>query len=400
MLYHYRAADASGKIVEDNVDANALPELLTYLAGKGLRPISVDPVKQARKMFERVGKITISDKVFLTRYLALMLRVGTDLLSAINILIDDFEKPALKNFLIEVRESLMQGQPFYVTFARYPKVFSLTFVSLVKAAEKSGNLQSTFDELSDSLVREADLRSKIRAALIYPLVLLCMSLAIMIFLMTFALPKVAGVFSGSGINPPLFSRVVFTIGLFIGGNIYAVLGTFFGGIALFTFFVTKTETGKRAFNAIVTRLPVVSSIYRDLAVQQMAATMSSLMRAGLPIVQTITVAADTISLLDFKLALQRVASDGLEKGLTIGESFRREPTFPKSVTSLIAISEKAGHLEEVLKTLSTFYEASIDSSIKTAVALLEPMLLLIMGIMVGVIALSIIVPIYQLTTSF
>ena len=400
MLYHFRAADASGRIVEDNVDANALPELLGYLAGKGLRPVSVVSVKAKRDLFGGTGKITISDRVFLTKYLALMLRVGTDLLSAINILIEDFEKPALRNFLLEVRENLMQGKPFYETFARYPKVFSLTFVSLVRAAEKSGNLQSTFEELSDSLVREADLRSKVRAALIYPAVLLSMSLVIMIFLMTFALPKVATVFSGSGIKPPLFSRVVFAVGLFIGGNIFAVLGTFFGAIFLFWLFAFKTQTGKRAWNRVVTKLPVISGIYRDLAVQRMASTMSSLMKAGLPIIETITITADTVTLLDFKFALMRVASEGLEKGLTIGESFRRETVFPKSVTSLIAISERAGHLQEVLQTLSTFYEGNIDANIKTAVSLLEPLLLLFMGVMVGVIALSIIVPIYQLTTSF
>jgi type II secretory pathway component PulF len=401
MLYHYRAADASGRIFEDDIDAGSLQEVLQNLSGKSLSPISVKAMKQVKTGFMGLfGKINISDKVFLTKYLALMLRVGTDLLSAINILIADFEKPALRNFLLEIRENLMEGRPFAEAFARYPNVFSLTFISLVRAAETSGNLQSTFQELSDSLVREADLRSRIRAALIYPLVLLCMSGIIIIFLVTFALPKVVAVFTQSGIQPPLFSRVVFTIGLFLGGNIVviliclAILGV--GGF----FFVYKTETGKRTLDMIATSVPVLKNIYRDLAIQRMAATMSSLMKAGLPIVQTINVAADTVSLREYKSALIRVAKEGLERGLTIGESFRRETVFPKSVTSLIAISERAGHLEEVLGTLADFYEGNIDASIKTAVALLEPALLLFMGVLVGVIALSIIVPIYQLTTSF
>jgi type IV pilus assembly protein PilC len=401
MLYHYRAADSSGKIIEEDIDAGSLPEVLQTLSGKGMSPISVTAMKQVKTGLLGVfGKITISDKVFLTKYLALMLRVGTDLLSAINILIADFDKPALRNFLLEIRENLMEGRPFADAFARYPNVFSLTFISLVRAAETSGNLQSTFQELSDSLVREADLRSRVRAALIYPLVLLGMSGVIIIFLVTFALPKVVNVFSQSGIKPPAFSQVVFTVGLFVGGNIipilvgFAVLGV--GG----TFFVYKTETGKRTLDLIVMSVPVLKGIYRDLAIQRMAATMSSLMKAGLPIVQTINVAADTVSLREYKAALVRVAKEGLEKGLTIGESFRRETVFPKSVTSLIAISEKAGHIEEVLGTLADFYEGNIDANIKTAVSLLEPALLLFMGVLVGTIALSIIVPIYQLTTSF
>ncbi len=401
MLYHYRAADSSGRIFEDDMDAGSLQEVLQNLSGKAMSPISVKAMKQVRPGFLGLfGKINISDKVFLTKYLALMLRVGTDLLSAINILIADFEKPAMRNFLLEIRENLMEGRPFAEAFARYPNVFSLTFISLVRAAEASGNLQSTFQELSDSLVREADLRSRIRAALIYPLVLLCMSGVIMVFLATFALPKVASVFGQSGITPPLFSRVVFTVGLFIGGNIVVILLTlaviFIAGIIFFY----KTETGKRTLDLIVIHVPVLKGIYSDIAIQRMASTMSSLMKAGLPIVQTINVAADTVSLQEYKFALIRVAKEGLEKGLTIGESFRRETVFPKSVTSLIAISERAGHLEEVLGTLADFYEGNIDASVKTAVALLEPALLLFMGVLVGVIALSIIVPIYQMTASF
>jgi len=124
------------------------------------------------------------------------------------------------------------------------------------------------------------------------------------------------------------------------------------------------------------------------------------MKAGLPITETITVAAETVGLRDYKSALLRIANDGLAKGLTIGEAFKRETVFPKSVTNLVAISEKAGHLEEVLDTLAEFYGANIDSEVKAAVSLLEPFMLLVMGVMVGVIALSIIVPLYQLTTQF
>jgi len=401
MLYHYRAADASGKIVEDDYDANALPEVLRYIGTKELRPISVKAMETAgSRWFSSIGKITVSDKVFLVKYLALMLRVGTDLLSAVNILIADFDKPAVRNFLLEVRENLRRGEPFYTTFEKHNKTFSPTFVSLMKAAEVSGNLQKTLEDLSVSLEREADLRGRVRSALVYPLVLLGMSVSILLFLVTFALPKVAGVFQGNGVNPPAFSAFVFTVGLFIGDHVAILLGGTAIFAAAFLLFVLKTDTGRRVWSRIVMNAPVVSGIYRDLSIQQMAATMSSLMKAGLPIVQTITVAADTISLRDYKIALRRVAEEGLSKGFTIGEAFRREEKFPHSVTSLIAISEKAGHLEEVLGTLAEFYAASVDSSIKMAVSLLEPLLLVVMGIVVAVIALAIIVPIYQLTSSF
>jgi type IV pilus assembly protein PilC len=402
MLFHYVAADEAGKMTEGDHEADALGDVLRFLGSKQLRPVSVKPMEQVKLGFFSgiFGGINTSDKVFLTKYLALMLRVGTDLLSAINILILDFDKPAMRNFLLEVREDLSKGQPFYASFARHPKEFSPTVINLVRAAEASGTLEKTFEDLSGSLEKDAELQGKIKSAMIYPIVLLCMATAILTFLVTYALPKVANVFSQSGINPPWFSRVVFAVGLFIGANILIILPGALVLIGVAIWVATKTEPGKRIFTRVMTSIPLLRTVYQEIAVQRMASTMSSLMRAGLPIVQTITIAADTVGLDSYRTALLRIANDGLAKGLTIGEAFRRETVFPKMVVNLVAISEKAGHLEEVLDTLAQFYESNIDGNIKALVSLLEPAMLLIMGVMVAVIALSIIVPIYQLTTSF
>lgn len=400
-MYHYRAVDPSGQDVEADFEAGSLNDVLRYLSSKNLRPLSVRAIKESKLHIPKFwGGINTSDKVFLAKYLALMLRVGTDLLSAVDILIADFDKPAVKNFLLEVRGNLGRGQPFYVTFEKHPEIFSATFVSLVRAAEASGGLQKTFEDLSESLEREAELRSGIRSALVYPIVVIAMAFAILTFLFTFALPKLAAVFSGGGINPPLFSRIVFGVGLFIGDNIGLLYTLFFGAIIAVFGLVKFTETGKRLWNRMLTSLPVIKGIYTDLAVQRMSSTISALIKAGLPIMDTIMVAARTVNNRDFEYALTRVAQDGLAKGFTIGEAFKRETVFPKSVTNLIAISEKAGHLEEVLGTLADFYESNINSNVKALVSLLEPVLLLGMGVMVAVIALSIIVPIYQLTSSF
>lgn len=401
MIFHYVASDKAGKLSEGEMEADDLNRVLQFLASKELRPVNVEEVKMATGGVQPVfGKITLTDKVFLTRYLALMLKVGTDLLSAVNILIADFDKPSMKGFLIEVRNSLTRGQPFYQTFARYPKIFSLVFVNLVKAAEASGSLQQTFEDLSQSMQKEAELRKRVRSAMIYPIILLVVAFAIFLFLSVFALPRIAKVFSDSGINPPIFSRIVFAVGLYIGDNVIVLLTAFFlcvGGIILF---FAKTTVGRRIGVGLTSHLPVVQGIYRDLAIQRFASTFSVLMRAGLPIVQTTKICAEVVGTEQYRVALIRIADEGLSKGLTIGEAFRRETIFPKVLTNLVAISEKAGHLEEVLGTLSDFYASNIDSNIRSLVAFLEPVLLLIMGILVATIALAIIVPIYQLTSNF
>jgi type II secretory pathway component PulF len=401
MLFHYLAADKEGKMQEAEYDAESLTGVLQYLAGKELRPIAVRPVKEKVGGFASLaGGINISDKVFLTKYLSLMLRVGTDLLAAINILIADFDKPAMKNLLLEVRENLTKGRPFYEAFERHPKDFTSVFVNLVKAAEASGNLQQTFEDLSKSLQAEAELRSRIRGALIYPIILLLVSVFVFVFLVTFALPRIALVFQDSGINPPTFSRIVFGVGLFVNDHIlfFALLLAVIVGPG--TYFFWKNPVGKKIADRVVGRLPIIRGIYRDLAVQRFASTFSALMGAGLPILQTTRITADVVGSEEVRVSLLRIADEGLAKGLTIGEAFRREVAFPRVVTNLVAISEKAGHLEEVLKTLSEFYTSKVDTGIRGLVSFLEPMLLLTMGLLVASIAISIIVPIYQLTSQF
>lgn len=401
MLYHYLAADKDERIIEGDFDADNLEQVLRFLSSKDLRPISVKPVKETVSGLRAIfGGIKISDKVFLTKYLSLMLKVGTDLLSAINILIADFDKPAMKSFLLEVRENLTKGQPFYTAFERHPKVFSPVFVNLVKAAEASGNLQQTFEDLSVSLQNEADLRNRVRGALIYPIILLITSVLVFIFLVTFALPKIAKVFLETGLNPPPFSRIVFGIGLFVNNNIWWFVLFFIILLGPGTYFFWRVPVGRRMVTKILSRMPIVRNIYRDLAIQRFSATFSALMKAGLPIMQTTQLTASVVGAEEFLVSLNRIANEGLAKGLTIGEAFRRETVFPRVVTNLVAISERAGHLEEVLGTLADFYASKVDASIKALVSFLEPALLLLMGIMVGTIALSIIIPIYQLTMQF
>ena len=400
MLYHYLASDKNGKVSEGDLDADSLNGVLQHLVGQDLRPISVKPIQEKRRVRFLGSGIKIADKVFLAKYLALMLRVGTDLLAAIDILILDFENPAMKNLLLEVRDNLVRGRPFYEVFGRYPNTFSLVFVNLIKSAEASGNLQQTFEDLSVSLAEEAELRSQIRSALIYPIILIVFAVSIFTFISTFALPKIAAVFEDSNVEPPFFSQLVFGVGLFVNDHVILFLGSLIGITAFLIVFFKYTLAGKRVADRLFSNLPFIRKIYRDLAVQRFASTLSSLMKAGLPIVQAIDITADTVGYQALRISLLRISREGLAKGLTIGEAFRRETAFPRVVTNLVAISEKAGHLEEVLNTLANFYAVNLKSLIKSLVSFLEPVLLVVMGVMVGMIALSVIVPIYQLATTF
>jgi len=402
MRFHYVASEPGGRVVEGDLEAQGPAEVLEWMASQGLRPVSVRAMGGVDKrglkgIFSQ--SISVADKVFLTKYLALMLKVGTDLFKAIDILITDFDKPAVKSLLIEVRDSLSKGQPFYGTFTKYPKYFSPVFINLIKAGEASGNLESVFDDLSKSLEKEQAIRGKIRGALIYPIVLVCLAMAILFLLATFALPRIAEVFLSGGIEPPTFSKIVFTVGLFLGNNVYIIIPLIILAVIGSWYFFQKTVMGKGVMGGIMNKTPIISNILYRLALQRFASTLSSLLRSGMPILDSLEITADSVGHAELKAALIRISREGISKGLTVGEAFRREPIFPRVVVNLIAISEKAGHIENILDTLADFYESEIDSSVKTLISFLEPALLLVIGFVVAVIALSIIMPVYQLTAS-
>lgn len=400
MKFRYIASQADGRIVEGDIEARNVQDVLAYLSKSALKPVSVKPIEERGKASIFGGSITITDQIFLTKYLALMLRIGTGLLEAVNILIADFNKQAIRDVLFEVRAALEQGQPFYTTFAKYPKVFSDVYVNLVRAGEASGNLEKIFADLTEMLTKQKDLRDQLRGALVYPVLLLVGSVLILTFLIMFALPKIANVFMEGGFNPPPFTKAVFAVGLFFNAYGLYIFG-FFGVLAAIALWLNATsQTFHKFLSNMIASLPLVSTVLKKMALQRFASTLASLIKAGMPLTEALEITANAVAFEEARSALVRISREGLAKGLTIGEAFRREPFFPQTVTNLVAISERAGHLDEVLVTLSDFYTKEIDASVKELVSFLEPVLLLFIGGVIGGIALAIIVPIYQLTTQF
>ncbi len=403
MRFYYIASHPNGQIVEGNIEAQNPSAVLDWMLTQGLRPVSIKAVGGVEVKKKRLAlfgeRIAIEDKVFLTKYLALMLRVGTDLFRAIDILIADFDKPVMKSLLVEVRDTLAKGQPFYTTFTKYPKYFSSVYVNLIKAGEASGNLDGVLDRLSKDLEKEWALRNRIKSTLVYPIILVGLSFSVLFLMISFALPKIAETFLGGGLEPPLFSRIVFTIGLFLKDFMWLILPFIILMVFGTWFFLRKTLLGRRLIERLTYRLPVIKGVMMRISLQRFASVFSSLIRSGTPILEALEITADAVGSSELKNSLRRVSREGIAKGLTVGEAFRREAYFPRVVVNLIAVSEKGGHLEEVLETLANFYETEIDSSIKTLVSFLEPLLLLFIGLVVGGIALAIIIPVYQLVSS-
>ncbi len=404
MKFKYVALDKEGKILKGEVEALNQSEALNIINIKGLKLISLE----AKNAFKKINfknffvskKINLEDQIFLSKYLALMLKMGTSLLQAIEILIEDFDKANVRNLLLDIKENLEKGNPFYLSFLKYQKSFSQVYINMVKAGEASGNLEKIFEKLTDDLTKQKNLKDQVKSALIYPIILLIGSIGITIFLVTFALPKIAQVFNQGDFQVPTFSKIIFTVGLFISKYIFIIL-PFFIALIIFLIILYKNSLVFRKFIfTVLAELPVVKDLVKKMALQRFSSTLSSLIRAGFPLIDALNITAEAVGNLELRNALLRIANEGLSKGLTISEAFKKEIFFPKTVVNLISISERAGKIEEILETLADFYTKEIDSSLKTLVSFLEPLMLVVIGVIIGIIALAIIVPIYQLTTRF
>ncbi len=403
MLFHYLAQDQKGHIREGNINQPNIEAVLEYLTAQRLKPLSVKPLilEQDKKEIAIFKKtLSLTDKVFLTKYLALMLKVGTDLFSAIDILIQDFESGLARRFLLEIRTNLEKGEPFWKAFAQHPDYFSPVVANLIKAGESSGNLEATLEQVSVSMERDRNLQTKVKSSLVYPIALMIASFFMILFLVTFAVPKLGEMFLGTGQTIPTFTKVVLSAGMFLNRNIFLVLPIIIGiPVGLFLYF-RKTTKGKELFTNLLEKIPISRDLMEKMALERFASVLSSLIRAGMSIIQAIEITAGAVGHPKYESALNRVAKEHLAKGLSIGDSFKKETIFPAVVSNLLAIGEKAGHTEEILRTLSEFYEVEIEGSLKTLVSMLEPLLLLFLGVVVGGIALSLIVPVYQLVGQF
>lgn len=402
MLFHYLAVDAKGKRREGEIEAPSLVNVLNYLNNQGLKAVRVKPVSQLRKIslsFKAEG-ISLVDKIFLFKYLSLMLKVGTDLFKAIDILIEDFPAGPVRRFLLEVRGHLEKGNPFYLAFSYHPKDFSPVVTNLIKAGEASGNLDLVLDEISRDLERQRDLKSKIRSALTYPTILLVMAFVLTIFLVTFLVPKMATAFLNISAKIPTYSRIVLSVGLFLNKYMAIALPILIlVPLALLLYF-TKTKSGRDFINRLGELIPVTRNLTEKVALERFCSILSNLIKAGMPIINALELTSQAISYPKYREALNRIAKDYLPRGVNLGEAFRREKVFPKVVTNLIFVGEKAGHTEEILATLSQFYTSEIENSLKILTAFLEPLLLVFIGLIVGGLALAVIVPVYQMVGQF
>jgi type IV pilus assembly protein PilC len=402
MLFHYKAVDNKKNLKEGDFEAIDSAAVLGYIASQGLIPITIKQVTKKKGFNLNIGKETISlkDKVFLIKYLSLMLQVGTDLFKAIDILIVDSVEGPVRRFLLEVRGNLEKGKPFYTSFEAHPEYFILVVTNLIKAGESSGQLSQVLAKVSVDLEAESELTSKIKSAMTYPIILLIGAFSLLIMMLMFIMPKMGAVFTSTTAKIPTYTRVVLAISDFLNKYAYICLPLFIIiPVGLFLFF-SKTVKGKHMFSSFLNKIPVARHLQESLALQRFTSVLASLIKSGMPITRAIEITAQATGYEKFTNALMNISKNIGTKGLSIGDAFKQEGVFGGVLSNLIAVGEKAGHTGDILETLSNFYKNEAESSLKLLVSFIEPAMLVFIGGIVGTLALSIIVPMYQLVGQF
>lgn len=402
MLFHYKAVDNKKNLREGDLEAVDSNAVLGYIASQGMIPITIRQITKKKVFNFSIGKenISLKDKVFLIKYLSLMLLVGTDLFKAIDILITDSIEGPVRRFLLEVRSNLEKGKPFYTSFEAHPEYFSPVVTNLIKAGESSGQLTQVLAKVSVDLEAESELTSKIKSSMTYPIILLIGAFSLLVMMLMFIMPKMGTVFTSTTAKIPTYTRVVLTVSNFLNKYAYICLPLFIIIPVALVLFFSKTAKGKHMFSSFLNKIPVARHLQENLALQRFTSVLASLIKSGMPIIRSLEITAQATGYEKFTNALMNISKNVGTKGMSIGDAFKQEGVFGGVLSNLIAVGEKAGHTGDILETLSNFYKNEAESSLKMLVSFIEPAMLVFIGGIVGTLALSIIVPMYQLVGQF
>lgn len=393
--YIYKAIAPNKQVIEGSMNASTPREVEQQLASQNYHVINVRSLdaSSGSKIFR--SKIPLIEKANLCRYLATMIGAGLSLPEAVAVFAQDTSNPNLKAILSHAETQLQQGKPLSATFAMYPKVFDHIIIALVRAGETSGTLNQSLNYLADYLFSEYKLHQKVKGALMYPIIILIAMSAVMSILIFFVLPKMAPIFLNMRVPLPIYTTVMLKSGLFLSENAFVVLP-----IVLITLialgFSLRTPLGKKVGAKLISLIPAMKRLIHYLDIARFCRTLSTLLASGVPITQAITIVASSLSLQSYRMAAEKLAQD-IQKGTTMAQSLREYPDlFPQMTVRMIAAGEKTGSIESMLAESADFYEQEIDDILTNFANIIEPILLLAVGIAVGVMVIAIIGPIYSL----
>jgi type IV pilus assembly protein PilC len=393
-LFKYKANDKKGKVIDDVIQATDKKEAVALLKSEELQVLTI---KNLEGKFDSlfVKGVSVAEKAAFCRFLATMLRAGLPLPEAMDIIRQETQSKKLKKVLYDISFNIRKGATLSSVLGKYKDDFDSVFLTMVKAGEESGTLEKSFAYLAKQLLASYELVQKVKSSLMYPAVIVAAMIANAFIMLGFVLPKMSEVFLSLNVELPPVTRFVLTFGKTVGDNLALTFGVFFAILFLIVILFVIRRTRKMIFSLFV-KLPVVRKVMEQLDSARFARTLATLLKSGVPIMVALDVSSDVLTQPRLK-----AQSEEFSKGVAKGESLsdiltRQKSSFPATMVQTIRAGEKTGSLEVVLDELASFYELEVDYSLKRATALLEPLLMLFIGIAVGAMVVLLITPIYSI----
>jgi type IV pilus assembly protein PilC len=399
--YRYESKDKSGKVQAGVINAANLAAASAQLRARGEYILSLapadDPSLKKKKGFNLDISFGPSQKDIqnFTSQLAVMIRAGISIRAAIEGIADQAENPKFKKMLVQMKKDVESGKQFSDALMRYPKVFSPLYINMVKASELSGGFSKMLDKIATYLMQQIETTSMVRGAMIYPGIIGTLAMGTTIFLLTFVLPRFMIIFKGKENALPAPTKLLLALSDFMTNYWYVCLGALVAGIWGFVLML-RTDWGRLWFDKMKLTVPIFKKLFRALYISRGLHTMGQLINAGVPMLDTIQITAE-ISGNTLYRRMWRAVYGAVKQGKKISAPLNKSPLLPRSVVQMIGAGEESGKLGEVLDEVSEFYSRELKAVIKTCTAMIEPLMIVLMGSVVGFIAMSIILPIFKLS---
>lgn len=398
--FNYKAKDKSSNLVTGEVEAVNLYEAARLVKGRGLYVISItakidSPFAIIRGLRDR---ITPSDVATFTRQLSTMINAGLPITEAVLILRSQ-SKGSMQKIVAQILADIEAGESFSDSLSRHPKIFSRTYIALVKSGEVGGVMDAVLLRLADDLEKQQEFGSRVKGALIYPAIIIVGMVIVSFVMMIFVIPRLTSLYVDFGATLPLPTRILIGTSNFFIRFWYIMLILFGLGFYMFNLYKT-TAVGRRKVDAFMFKIPVYGELQRQIILTELTRTLSLMVGAGVPILEALNITSEVVGNTIISDALKDAAKQ-VERGFPIAFSFSRHPeAFPFILSQMIAVGEETGKMDEVLTKISHIFEVESDEKVKGLTAAIEPIVMVILGLGVGFLVIAVILPIYNLTSSF
>jgi len=400
MLFNYKSIDDKGESKEGQIDAPSRDIAIGGLQRRGLIVLSIteEGVKKSIFDFSFFDRIKPKDTVILSRQVATLFEAQVSALKAFTMLAANTENKLLGVKLTQICDDLQAGVSISNSLAHHPDVFSDFYINMVKVGEETGKLNQTFLHLADYLDRQYSLTAKTRNALIYPAFVIVTFVVVMTLMFVVVIPKLSSIITDSGQAIPFFTKVVIGIsGFFVNYGFFALIFLILLGI--WAWRLSTTEKGKTYFDVLKLSTPAVGNLYKKLYLSRITDNLNTMLSSGVPIIRAIDITADVVGSLVYKNLLAEVAND-VKSGLALSESFEKHgQQIPGMLVQMVLVGEETGSLGSILKTLTDFYKREVDDAVDTLVGLIEPIMIVVLGLGVGLLLVSVLMPIYNMAGS-